>query len=95
MIGGIKHVVIHPGKEQEFLQLFGTLKSEISRHEPGNVYYDLYRSRKDPLAYVVTERYCDEEAFQAHQNSAYGKTLFPQIRALLSIEVEYYDSVDL
>jgi len=95
MIGGIKHVVIHQGKDPEFLRLFKTLKAEISKNEPGNVYYDLYRSRKDPLTYVVTERYRDEAAWKAHQNSPYGKTLFPQMRALMSIEVEYYDSVEL
>jgi len=85
MIGGIKHVVIHPGKDQEFLKLFGILKAEITKHEPGNVYYDLYRSRKDPLTYVVTERYRDEAAWKAHQNSAYGKTLFPQMRMKFAI----------
>ena len=94
MIGGIKHIVIHQGKEQEFLRLFKTLKTEIAKNEPDNVYYDLYRSRKDSLTYVVTESYRDEAAWKAHQNSSYGKTLFPQMRALMTIEVEYYDSVD-
>ena len=94
MIGGIKHVVVHEGQEERFLELFRTLKSEMARHEPGNVYYDLYRSRKSARTYVVTERYRDEAAFGAHQTSAYGKPLFQQMRAIITIDVEYYDSVD-
>jgi quinol monooxygenase YgiN len=94
MIGGIKHVVVNEGQEETFLKLFRTLKAEMTKHEPGNVYYDLYRSRQAPRAYVVTERYRDEVAFQAHQTSAYGKPLFQQMRAIIRIEVEYYDSVD-
>ena len=94
MIGGIKHVVVNEGQEETFLKLFRTLKAEMTKHEPGNVYYDLYRSRKAPRTYVVTECYRDEAAFQSHQNSAYGPRLFKQMRAIIAIEVEYYDSVD-
>jgi quinol monooxygenase YgiN len=94
MIGGVKHVVVNEGQEEAFLKLFQTLKSEMTKHEPGNVYYDLYRSRKASRTYVVTERYHDEAAFQLHQTSTYGPPLFKQMRAIITIEVEYYDSVD-
>jgi len=94
MIGGVKHVVVDEGQEEAFLELFRTLKSEMARHEPGNVYYDLYRSRQAPRTYVVTERYRDAEAFKSHQTSAYGPVLFKQMRAIIAIEVEYFDSVD-
>ena len=94
MIGGVKHVVVNEGQEKTFLELFRALKSEMAKHEPGNVYYDLYRSRTSPRTYVVTERYRDEAAFQSHQTSAYGLPLFKQMRAIIAIEVEYYDSVE-
>jgi quinol monooxygenase YgiN len=94
MIGGVKHVVVNESQEEAFLELFRTLKSEMAKHEPGNVYYDLYRSRKAARTFVVTERYRDEAAFQSHQTSAYGPPLFKQMRAIIAIEVEYYDSVD-
>jgi quinol monooxygenase YgiN len=94
MVGGVKHVVVNEGQEETFLKLFRTLKLEMTRHEPGNVYYDLYRSRKASRTYVVTERYRDEAALQAHQTSTYGQPLFRQMRAIIAIEVEYYDSVD-
>ena len=94
MIGGVKHVVVNEGQEEMFLKLFRALKSEMAKHEPGCVYYDLYRSRKAPRTYVVTERYRDETAFQEHQTSTYGPPLFQQMRAIIAIEVEYYESVD-
>ena len=94
MVGGVKHVVVNEGEEEAFLALFRTLKAEMAKHEPGNVYYDLYRSRKAARTYLITERYRDDAAFQAHQTSAYGKPLFQQMRAIITIEVEYYDSVD-
>ena len=94
MIGGIKHVVVNEDQEEAFLKLFRTLRSEMAKHESGNVYYDLYRSRKAPRTYVITERYRDEAAYQAHQTSAYGPPLFKQMRAIIAIDVEYYDSVE-
>ena len=54
MIGGVKHVVVNEGQEEKFLELFRTLKSEMVRHEPGNVYYDLYRSRNPALTTSTT-----------------------------------------
>ncbi len=86
--------MVNEGQEETFLELFRTLKSEMAKHEPGNVYYDLCRSRKSAWAYVVMERYRDEAAFKSHQTSAYGQPLFQQMRAIIAIEVEYYDSVD-
>ena len=38
----------------------------------------------------MTERYCDEAAFQSHQTSTYGPALFKQMLAINTIEVEYY-----
>src|ERR1700685_1887406 len=43
MIGGVKHVVVNEGQEETFLELFRTLKSEMTKHEPGNVYYEMKR----------------------------------------------------
>ena len=32
MIGGVKYVVVNEGQEESFLQLFRTLKAEMTRH---------------------------------------------------------------
>jgi hypothetical protein len=55
----VNHVVVNEGQVETFLKLFRTHKSETTKTEPGNVYYDLYRSRKLARTYVVTERYRD------------------------------------
>lgn len=93
-IGGIKKIIVQEGKETEFEKLFFEMLSHIRKEETGNIYYDLYKSRTSAQAYVVTERYKDQAAWQAHQDSEYGKIYFPKIRAILeSIEVEYFDAV--
>lgn len=93
-IGGIKNVMVQKGKEAEFEKLFFEMREYIRKEETGNIYYDLYKSRTNPRTYVVTERYRDEAAWQAHQDSEYGKIYFPKIRAILeSINVEYFDAV--
>jgi hypothetical protein len=35
MIGGVKHVVVNEGQEETFLELFRTLKAEMTKQEPG------------------------------------------------------------
>jgi quinol monooxygenase YgiN len=94
MIGGIKKVRVKTGEEQALEALFSELKSKVKENEPGNLYYDLYRSQTEPGCYVVMERYMDKAALDAHKSSAYSAHYFPKIRALLDkIDVEYFDSV--
>lgn len=91
-VGGIKNILVQEGKEAEFEKLFFEMLEHIRKDASGNIYYDLYRSRTNPRAYVVTERYQDQAAWQRHQDSEYGKTYFPKIRSILeSIDVEYFD----
>jgi quinol monooxygenase YgiN len=93
-VGGIKNIVVQKGKEAEFIRLFSKMLKLIKEKEEGNVYYDLYKSRTKERTYVVTERYTDRSAWQAHQGSEYGKIYFPKIRAVLeTISVEYFDSI--
>lgn len=93
-IGGVKTIIVQEGKEAEFEALFFEMLSFIRKEETGNVYYDLLKSHTNPRGYTVTERYKDQEAWQKHQDSAYGKEYFPKIRAILeSIVVEYFDEV--
>ncbi len=94
MIGGIKRIVVTKGRESEFEQLFNQLRNEVKKNEPGNVYYDLYRSKTESSSYTVFERYVDQSALDTHKNSSHGATFFPKIRALLaSIDVEYFEGI--
>ncbi len=38
MIGGVKHVVVNEGQEETFLELFRTLKSEMTKGKPSIPY---------------------------------------------------------
>jgi len=95
MIGGIKKVKPLQGKESEFETLFNQLKAAVRLNEPGNEYYDLYRSPNNDSSYIVMERYRDQAALDAHDLSPHGAAFFPKIRALLDVlEVEYFTAVD-
>jgi quinol monooxygenase YgiN len=73
-------------------RLFGKLRAEIRKHEPGGLLYSLLSSRTNSQSYIVQEQYRDELAWEAHQSSQYGKIHFPKIRAVLeSIHVEYFE----
>jgi quinol monooxygenase YgiN len=91
-IGGFKRVRVKEGQSASFESMFGELQSKVRQNESGTVYYDLFRSRTDPLVYFVLEKYESREAWEAHQHSPHGKVLFPQMRAILEeLAVEYFD----
>jgi quinol monooxygenase YgiN len=93
MVGGLKTVQVKPGHEAEFERLFAELRSEMRKHEPGCLLYSLLKSRTKPGAYIVHEQYRDQAALDAHQKSAHGARYFPQMRAIITITVEYFDGV--
>jgi quinol monooxygenase YgiN len=94
MLGRLKRIKIFPGKEQEFEQLMIELIAQVRQYGAGNVYYDLYKDPDMPGCYIMMERYHDQSALQAHEQSAHGARLFPQIRSLIqNLEKETYESV--
>lgn len=93
MVGGLKTITVKPGHEKEFEKLFAELRAKIREAEPGCMFYSLMKSRTNSRAYIVEEQYRDQKAWEAHQSSEYGKTYFPKIRAIIAIQVEYFDVV--
>ena len=56
-----------------------------SRAEPGNLDFVALRSNDDPDAFVLYERYVNQEAFEAHQASPHFTGIaVAQIRPLLA-----------
>jgi quinol monooxygenase YgiN len=47
---------------------------EPTRAEPGNLDYQVFRDPKDPSLFVLFERYADEDAFDAHRETAHFGT---------------------
>ena len=68
-IGVLATLTIKPGTNEEFEKAFLEMEAVVQQQEPGNLLYQLYRSRDDDTTYIVMERYADEAAFEAHGKS--------------------------
>jgi quinol monooxygenase YgiN len=84
MYGIVALQKIQPGKAEEYIELFQRLQAVVREHEPGNVYYDLYRSRSDENTFHVMERYESKEALQQHGQSAEFLEIVTPMRAMLA-----------
>lgn len=95
MIGVVATLKIQPDKAAEFEAVFRTLMAAVRSHEPGNLCYQLTRSRTDPSIYKVLEVYADADALKAHGASDHFKAAGPGIGACLAgkPDVEYLDGV--
>jgi quinol monooxygenase YgiN len=91
----IARYTISAGKEAEVLALLPKL-AEVSRAEPGNVSFEVYRQLGDDRSVVLLERYASRDAFAAHRETPHFKDLvLDQIVPRLDDRVvESYDAVD-
>lgn len=95
MIGVVATIRIQDGKAEEFEAVFRTLSAAVRSHEPGNIVYQLTRSKTEANTYKVLELYADADALKAHGASDHFKAAGPGIGACLAgkPEVEYLDAV--
>lgn len=95
MIGVIATLKIQDGKTEAFEAVFRTLSAAVRANEPGNICYQLTRSKSDPLTYKVLEVYADEDALNLHGASAHFKAAGPGLGPCLAgrPEIEYLDGV--
>jgi quinol monooxygenase YgiN len=84
MIGVIATLKIQPGKGPEFEAVFAELAAKVRADEPGNVLYQLTRSRTEADTYKVLELYKDQAAFDAHGVTEHAKAIFPKMGAFLA-----------
>ncbi|MDD3444465.1 MAG: putative quinol monooxygenase [Zavarzinia sp.] len=84
MIGLIATMRIQDGKTAEFERVFLELAAKVRANEPGNLTYQLTRSRAEPNTYKVLEIYRDEAAFKAHGASDHFKAAGPALGAVLA-----------
>ena len=98
MIGLIAKLKIQEGKGPEFVKAFKVLAAKVtSDAEPGNLLYQLCKSRTDPDTYVVMELYSDQAAVDEHAKTAHFTELFPAVRECMQPgppDFEFIDSVD-
>ena len=94
-IGVIATLKIQDGKNDEFEAFFGELQKQVRANEPGNLAYQLTKSRTDPQTYKVLELYRDQDALAAHGASDHFKAAGPKWGPVLAgrPEVEYLDGI--
>ena len=64
----VARYVVSEGHESSVARLLRK-NAEASRAEPGCLEFSVYREIDDPRAFLLYERYTDEEAFQAHRRT--------------------------
>ncbi len=84
MIGVVATIQVKQGQEAEFEQVFKEMTAQVKAHEPGNLMYQLTRSRADPLTYKVLEMYADDDALKAHSSSDHYKAGGRKLRDLVA-----------
>jgi len=95
MIGIIATLKVQEGKGPELEAVFKELAALVRANEPGNVAYQLTKSRADPNTYKVLELYKDQDAVAAHGGSAHFKEFSPKMGPCLAgrPDVELLDGV--
>jgi len=94
-IGVIAKLPIQEGKGAEFEAFFTELAKQVRANEPGNIAYQLTKSRTEPNVYKVLELYKDQDALTHHGGAEHFKAAGPKFAGLLAgrPEIEYLDGV--
>ncbi|WP_430420440.1 putative quinol monooxygenase [Phenylobacterium sp.] len=94
-IGIVATMKIQEGKNAEFEAFFTELAKQVRANEPGNIAYQLTKSRKDPQEYKVLELYTDQDAVTVHGQTDYFKAAGPKFAGVLAgrPEVELLDGI--
>ena len=95
MIGVIAILKIKEDSVETFETGFKDLQSKVRANEPGNVAYQLTKSRTEPHTYKVLEIYKDQAALEAHRETEHFKGAGPMFAGVLAgrPEIELLDGV--
>ncbi len=95
MIGLIATIKVQAGKGPDFEAVFLELAGKVRANEPGNVLYQLTRSRTEAETYKVMELYRDQDSLTAHGQSAHFKEVGGKMGAFMAGRptLEYLDAV--
>jgi len=94
-VGVIATLKIQDGKGQEFEAFFTELARQVRANEPGNIAYQLTKSRSEPNTYKVLELYKDQDALTHHGSTDHFKAAGPKFGAVLAgrPDIEFLDGV--
>jgi quinol monooxygenase YgiN len=95
MIACTSTLKVQNGKESEFETAIAALTAKVRANEPGNVLYQLTKSRVDDHTYRVLELYKDQEALTRHGQTEYYKDVMGKAGSLLAAapNLEMFDTV--
>lgn len=65
---------IKASETPRILALLPTM-AEMTRAEPGNIFYTIYQSESDPNEIILHERYADAAAAEAHKKSEHYQNI--------------------
>ena len=82
----VARVAVKEGQEKAFIAIASKLV-EATRAEEGNLFYSLYQSTENPSLFIVYEEYKDDEAFEAHANSAHFAAFTEAINDIVAGEL--------
>jgi len=97
MIGVVAVLKIKEGSETQFEAGFKDLAAKVKANEPGNLMYQLTKSRTEPGVYKVLEMYADADALKHHGGTDYFKAAGAEVFAPALAgrpEIEYLDAVE-
>lgn len=83
----IAKVQVLKGKENEYLSLVAPL-IKASKTESGNLSYSVCQDIQDSSRFIVYEEYIDENAFNAHCNTALFQDFVNRVKPLLAKEID-------
>jgi quinol monooxygenase YgiN len=75
MIGVVAVLRVQDGKGEDLEAVFKELAAKVRENEPGNLMYQLTKSRTEANTYKVLELYKDQDALTHHGQTDYFKDL--------------------
>jgi quinol monooxygenase YgiN len=85
-----------PGKDGELVSVMKELTAAVKANEKDTLDYTLHRSQKDPLLFLVYEKYRSPEAMKAHMASPHFQAAAKKLAGILDggLGVEMYEVVE-
>ena len=96
MIAIVASLTVKDGQGGEFEPIFLELTAKVRANEPGNLLYQLVKSRSDPNSYRVMELYTDQAAVDLHGKTDHFKDLGRKMGAFMAgpPAVDFFDAVE-
>lgn len=96
MIVIVANLKAKPGKENELIEVMKNLTADVRAKEPDTLDYVLLRSQKDPLQFLVYEKYRSGDAMKAHLTAPHFQDAAKKLAPILDggLKAESYNVVE-